>query len=211
MDLGVSSMQIDQADRGFAYMQNSPLDMRMDPTQGQTALELLAELDVADLRQLLIDYGESRRPSRIAKAILARRDRGEMTSSADLRAAVQSVVGARQSTPEIARVFQALRIHVNGELTALDTALAALPNLLQVDGRAVVISYHSLEDRRVKQRFAQDSRGCICPPELPVCACGHKPQYELLTRRTLRPSPSECESNPRARSARLRAVRRIAS
>jgi 16S rRNA (cytosine1402-N4)-methyltransferase len=209
MDLGLSSMQIDRAERGFSYMQEGPLDMRMDPTRGDSAAALLETLDAAELRRLLAELGESHRPGRIARAIVTRRERGEMGSTGDLRRAVESVVGRARSASELARVFQALRIRVNGELDALDAALAALPDALQEGGRAVVISYHSLEDRRVKQLFVRESKGCVCPPELPICACGRQPRYESLTRRVMRPSAQECERNPRARSARLRAVRRI--
>ena len=210
MDLGVSSMQIDRPERGFSYMQDGPLDMRMDPSRGETAADLLARLDQEALRRLLAEYGESRRPGRIARAIVRGRENGEMLSTRHLRDAVHSVVGARHAASEYARVFQALRIEVNGELSALDAALACVYEALQPGGCAVVISYHSLEDRRVKQAFADECRGCICPLELPVCGCGLTPRCESATRRAVKSSEAEIEKNPRARSARLRAIRRIA-
>jgi len=152
-----------------------------------------------------------RRPRAVARAVIAARDAGRLAGTGDLRRAVESVTGPRGSHAELARVFQALRIAVNDELAALDAALAALPRCLAPGGRAVVISYHSLEDRRVKRAFRRESTDCLCPPELPVCVCGHRRSFELLTPRALRPGPEERLHNPRARSARLRAVRRIAT
>ncbi len=211
LDLGVSSMQIDQAERGFSYMQDGPLDMRMDPTLPESAADLIARLDEEALRHLLKEFGEVRRAGRVASAISAAKEREGMSRSEQLREAVKRAVGERNAIGELARVNQALRIAVNRELEALDRALAALPEALGEGGVAVILSYHSLEDRRVKQNFARESRDCICPPELPVCNCGHQRKYELLSSGAQRPSDAECESNPRARSARLRAARRIAA
>ncbi|MBN2171131.1 MAG: 16S rRNA (cytosine(1402)-N(4))-methyltransferase RsmH [Candidatus Krumholzibacteriota bacterium] len=208
LDLGVSSMQLDLPDRGFSFMQDGPLDMRMGD-DGPGAAALLADLDAGGLAALLSELGEVRRPRALARAILAARDAGRLAGTGDLRRAVESVTGARGSHAELARVFQALRIAVNDELAALDSALAALPRCLAPGGRAAVVSYHSLEDRRVKRCFRRESTDCLCPPELPVCACGHRRSFELLTPRALRPGPDERLRNPRARSARLRAVRRI--
>jgi len=209
LDLGVSSMQIDRAERGFSYMQDGPLDMRMDPALSESAADLLARLDADRLRGLLREFGEVRRAGRVARAIIETRDRRGMRRSADLREALAEVLSERDFIPELARTSQALRIAVNGELEALDRALAALPEALGGGGVAVVLSYHSLEDRRVKQFFTRASRDCLCPPELPVCNCGHRRSFEPMTSGALRPGPAECESNPRARSARLRAARRI--
>jgi 16S rRNA (cytosine1402-N4)-methyltransferase len=147
----------------------------------------------------------------VARAICRARDRGELASSGDLRRAVEAVLPESERIPELARCFQALRIAVNDELAALDSALADLPACLAPGARAVVISYHSLEDRRVKNSFRRESSDCLCPPDLPVCACGHKATLELLTRRAVRPDADEIARNPRARSARLRAVRRLAA
>jgi 16S rRNA (cytosine1402-N4)-methyltransferase len=210
LDLGVSSMQIDQAGRGFSYMQDGPLDMRMDPSLPESAADLIARMDQESLRALLKEYGEVRRAGRVARGILEARDRGELTGSAGLRFAVKKAVGERDSIAELARASQALRIVVNGELDALERALAALPDALAEGGVVVILSYHSLEDRPVKQFFARESRDCLCPPELPVCNCGHKRSFERITSGAQRPDAEECKSNPRARSARLRAARRIA-
>lgn len=203
-------MQLDTAQRGFSYRFDAPLDMRMDRSAGESAADLLGRLDHDGLRRLLRELGESRAAGRVARAMLAARDAGGLASTTDLRRAVERAVG-REATAELSRVFQALRIAVNDELGALDTLLAALPDLLAPGGVAAVISYHSLEDRRVKQSFRLESRGCVCPPELPVCVCGRVARFELLTPRALKPEADEIARNPRARSARLRAARRRSS
>jgi len=211
LDLGLSSMQIDQADRGFAYMQDGPLDMRMDPTLPESASDLISRLDEEALRHLLKEFGEVRRAGRVSSAILSARERGELSNMSGLRNAVRKAVGERDHISELARASQALRIAVNRELEALDQALAALPEALGHGGIAVFLSYHSLEDRRVKQFFARESRDCLCPPELPVCNCGHKRSFDMMFTGARRPSDAESKSNPRARSARLRAARRISA
>ena len=204
-------MQIDQPERGFSYLRDGPLDMRMDPESGEGASALLSRLDESAMRELLRDFGEVRRPRRVARAVLAARAGGARAGARAPRRPVERAVGGRDSVAELARVFQALRIAVNGELAALDDALESLPRCLAPGGRAVVISYHSLEDRRVKRYLQRESRDCLCPPELPVCACGHRRSLELLTSRALRPDREEQIRNPRARSARLRAARRLPS
>ena len=209
LDLGVSSMQIDRPERGFSYMRTGPLDMRMNGGGGPGAAEYLAEVTETDLGRVLREFGETRRARRIARSILAARDAGALASTADLRNAVEAVVGERDSFGELSKIFQAIRIEINDEMGALDEALLALPRALGSGGVAVVISYHSLEDRRVKALFRRESSGCLCPPELPICACGHIPSLKLLNRRPLRASAEEENRNPRARSARLRAARRI--
>ena len=211
MDLGVSSMQIDRPERGFSYLREGPLDMRMDASSGQDAAGLLARIDEAALSALLWELGVVRRARGVARAILRARDSGRLAGTADLRRAVESVVKGADRIAELARVFQALRIAVNGELTALDAALAALPDCLAPAGRAVIISYHSLEDRRVKRFIQRESRDCLCPPGLPVCACAHRAAFEALTPRAVRPAEAELAANPRSRSARLRAIRRLDS
>jgi len=198
-------MQLDVAARGFSYRWEAPLDMRMDPTQGETAAALLARLDPGALRRLLVTLGEVRRPGPLVRRLLAAREAGALATTGDLRRAVAPVAG-RDANAELSRVFQALRIAVNDELGALDALLAALPALLAPGAVAAFISYHSLEDRRVKQRLREESRGCVCPPSLPVCGCGGRARLALLTPRALRPTAEEIARNPRARSARLRAA-----
>lgn len=204
-------MQIDRAERGFSYLREGPLDMRMNGADRESAADLIGRSDRDSLRLLLREMGEVKRPGRIAGSILSAREAGELETTADLRRAVERVIGTRDSLGELSRVFQALRIAVNGELAALDRVLADLPDLLAPGGVAAVISYHSLEDRRVKRSFAAECRGCVCPPELPVCACGREARYEAITTRAIQAGGEEIEENPRARSARLRAVRRTPS
>ena len=209
-DLGVSSMQLDQAARGFSFRADAPLDMRMDPTSGQTAADLVATADVAELTRILRLYGEERFAGRIAAAMVRRRP----TTTSELAAAVTDAVPARvrHTTPHPAtRTFQALRIAVNAELdrfgASLPQALALVEPAL---GRVAVLSYHSLEDRITKRTFADAATGCVCPPDLPVCLCGRTPSVRLLTRGAERPSDNETAANPRARSAKLRAVEKLA-
>ena len=211
LDLGLSSLQIDEADRGFTYQQDAPLDMRMSEDTPRSAADLLAELDAEALQSLLSEFGEVRHARRISRAIVEFREQEPLLRSSQLRRAIESAVPAGpKRTGEVARVFQALRISVNGELEALDEALECLPRVLAEGGLAVLISYHSLEDRRVKQSFQRGSLDCLCPPSLPVCACDHKRKYEILTPRPRGAGEEEIRSNPRARSARLRVARRIA-
>jgi len=208
LDLGVSSPQLDTPERGFSFQTEGPLDMRMGRT-GETAAELIARLSEHELSALLRELGEEPFARPIARAL--KRDLPTTTF-----AAVESIKGAvpRKAWPSkvhvATRTFQALRIAVNDELGELDRVLTALPRLLRIGGRAAVIAFHSLEDRAVKQAFRTLEGRCTCPPGLPVCACGARGTFRVLTRRAVQASDAEVERNPRARSARLRAVERVA-
>ena len=210
-DLGVSSMQLDEAARGFAYAQDAPLDMRMDQSRGSTAEQVVNEYDAAALARVLRVYGEERFASRIAAAIVRERARGRITSSARLAELVRDAIPAparRTGGHPAKRTFQALRIEVNGELDALSAALPAALDRLAPGGRAVVLSYHSLEDRIVKRAMAERARSSA-PPDLPVELPGTGPTLRLLTRGAELPTESEVAANPRAASVRLRAVERM--
>jgi 16S rRNA (cytosine1402-N4)-methyltransferase len=212
LDLGVSSMQVDTRERGFSYAFDAPLDMRMDPDQPLTARELVNTWDERRLARLLRQYGEERFAPLIARAIVRRRATEPIETS---QALVEVVAGAIPAPARFGgghpakRTFQAIRIAVNDELDQLDRALPLAWELLRKDGRLAAISFHSLEDRRVKRFLAARARGCICPPDLPVCACGRTPEAELMTRRAVAPTPGEIASNPRSKSAHLRAARRL--
>ena len=211
-DLGVSSMQLDDRDRGFAYAADAPLDMRMDPTSGQTAAEVLNTYSVAKLTRILREYGEERFASRIARAVVAERERAPFDSSARLVRLVYDAVPAparRTGGHPAKRTFQALRIEVNGELDALRAALPAAVDALAMAGRIVVLSYHSLEDRMAKRVLAAGASS-TAPPDLPVELPEHAPRLRLLTRGAEQASDAEIADNPRAASVRLRAAERIA-
>jgi len=214
-DLGLSSFQLADRERGFGFRTGGPLDMRFDTSRGVPAAELLATLDATELTALFRRYGEERQAPRIARAIVADRKIQPITTAEDLAALVERVAPGnprvRRRIHPATRVFQALRIAVNEELEALQDGLAAAVDLLRPGGRLVVLSYHSLEDRIVKRFIAAERRGCVCPPELPVCVCGRNPRLRLVTRPSLTPSPAEIAANPRARSARLRAAERLAA
>jgi len=208
-DFGVSSMQIDAWERGFSYSFDAPLDMRMDTRASLTAAEIVNEWPEQRLAEIIRSYGDERRARSIARQIAARRP---MTRTSELVDAVRAGLppAARFGRGNPAkRTFQAIRIAVNSELEALDAALPAAWDLLSIDGRLAAISFHSHEDRRVKRFIAGLARGCICPPELPVCRCGHEPEAEPLTRGGLAPSAGEVASNPRAGSAHLRVARKL--
>lgn len=212
LDLGMSSMQVDTWSRGFSYAYDAPLDMRMDPDQDLTAQEIVNRWDERRLTRLLRDYGEERYASQIARSIARARRREELTSTHQLVDAVKSGVPVPAQFAgghPARRTFQALRIVVNDELTQLGDALPEAWELLRPDGRFAAISFHSLEDRRVKRFLAARASGCVCPPDLPVCVCGHEPEAELLTRRAVAPTPGEVAANPRAKSAHLRAARKL--
>ncbi len=212
LDLGASRHQLVDESRGFSLRGLGPLDMRMGPDAPESAAELLARLAEDELKELIREYGEERRAGRIARSIVARREEGRpVRTTAELAELVERLVPARERgrLHPATRTFMALRIAVNRELTKLDQALAAMPEVLGAGGRAVVISYHSLEDRRVKQAFQQGAKDCVCPPGLPRCVCGHKPVYRILTKKPARPAEAEVEKNPAARSARLRAIERV--
>lgn len=205
-DLGVSSMQLDQPGRGFSFQRDEPLDMRMDPTESMTASDIVNTYEERALAGLIYEYGEEPRSRRIARAIVQRRP---IRTTGELAAAIEQAVGrapsrGRSQIHPATLTFQALRIAVNRELEQLDAALQGAHDVLAAGGRLVVISFHSLEDRRVKEFFRLHARDCICPPRQPVCTCDHRATLREVTRRPLRPSDAEVARNPRARSARLR-------
>ena len=212
-DLGVSSLQFDSATRGFSFRFDAPLDMRMNPgSEAETAAELLLEQSEAEIARILFEYGEERRSRRIAKWIVESRERGEpIQTTRALAELVQRAVGYSKTRAihPATRTFQALRIAVNRELAGLDQFVAAAIDLLQLDGRFVAISFHSLEDRIIKQELRRLSGYCQCPPRVPVCSCGARRSVEILTRRPVVPDDTEVEQNPRARSAKLRACRKL--
>lgn len=214
-DLGLSSHQLADNARAFSFRAEGPLDMRFDPSRGVPARELLATLDEAALIDLFRRYGEEPHARRIAREIVAQRGRAPIETGTQLAALVERVApqgprGRRRVHPAT-RVFQALRIAVNRELETLPVALEASLDLLKPDGRLAVISYHSLEDRIVKRFVAAERRGCICPPELPICICGRNPRLAPVGKQPRIPSDEEVAHNPRARSAKLRVARRLAA
>jgi 16S rRNA (cytosine1402-N4)-methyltransferase len=207
LDLGVSSMQLDQPARGFSYAVDAPLDMRMDPSTDTTAADFVNELAERELEIVFRRYGEERYARGIAREIVRRRQREPFARTGQLVDAIKAAIPAPARFGEghpAKRVFQALRIAVNDELGQLDEALPAAVQMLRPGGRIAVISFHSLEDRIVKRYFRDQQRGCICPPDFPVCACGREPVLRVVTPRAVRPSPRETALNPRAASARLR-------
>src|SRR5664280_1991744 len=211
-DLGMSSMQVDTRERGFSYSYEAPLDMRMDPAQQLSAREIVAEWDERRLARALRDFGEERRAGAIARAIVRRRAQAPIETTLELVETINSAIPAPArfgGGHPAKRSFQALRIAVNDELGQLDRALPLAWALLREGGVLAGISFHSLEDRRVKHFLGEQARGCICPPDLPVCACGREPQAQLLSRRSIVPGAAEIECNPRAASARLRAARKL--
>jgi len=208
-DLGVSSMQLDLAERGFSFRRGGPLDMRMDPDGPTTAADLANSLPEAELARLLWEYGEERHSRRIARQIVARRP---LRTTADLEAAAWAAYPAGERHGRLhpaTRAFQALRIAVNDELAAIEPALLAVADRLTPGGRLVVLSYHSLEDRIVKRAFEFLAGRCRCPAEVPLCTCGALPRVRILTRKPVEPGAAEVEANPRARSAKLRALARL--
>jgi 16S rRNA (cytosine1402-N4)-methyltransferase len=212
MDLGMSSMQIDTWQRGFSYAYDAPLDMRMDPDIEQTAFHLVNTSESRQLETIFRDLGEERYARQIARAIVRARGRAEITSTIGLVDVISSAIPApaRFAAGHPAkRVFQALRIAVNDELGQLDAALPLAWSLLAIHGRLAAISFHSLEDRRVKRFLVARAQGCICPPDLPVCGCGREPEAELVSRRAIAPTAGEIAANPRARSARLRVASKL--
>ncbi|MBW3555112.1 MAG: 16S rRNA (cytosine(1402)-N(4))-methyltransferase RsmH [Gemmatimonadetes bacterium] len=211
LDLGVSSHQIDAPERGFSFRPGSPLDMRMGQrAESWTAADVLNGYEEDELVRVLREYGEEPRARPIARRVVSRRGARPFRTSDDLKEVLDEVYGRGLTSQDQARIYQALRIEVNRELEALDRALEALRERLSPGGVLAVIAYHSLEDRRVKNAFREWSRACVCPPELPVCACRGAPLGETLTRKPVRPAEEEVERNPRSRSARLRAWRKAA-
>ena len=212
MDLGMSSMQVDNRERGFAYAYDAPLDMRMDPSQELTAYEIVNTWDRRQLARMLREYGEERFADRIAGEIVRRRGRAPLETTFELNEAITAAIPAPARFAgghPAKRTFQAIRIAVNGELAQLDEALPLAWGALKVGGRLAALSFHSLEDRRVKRFLAERARGCICPPDLPICVCGNTPEAELVHRRSIVATPGEVAANPRSKSARLRAARKL--
>src|SRR5437867_8836495 len=213
-DLGVSSMQIDRPERGFSYASDAPLDMRMDPGSDVSARELVNEAGERELARIFRDYGEERYAKQIARAIARRRRERPFERTAELVETIKSAIPAPARFGDghpAKRVFQALRIAVNDELDSLEAALPAALDMLRPGGRLAAISFHSLEDRIVKRFLRSQERGCTCPPDLPVCVCGHEPALRAQSRRAIRPTPQEIGANPRAASARLRAAVKTAA
>ncbi len=209
LDLGVSSMQLDRPERGFSYASDAPLDMRMDPSADLSARELVNEASERELERIFRRYGEERYARQIAKAIGRRRRERPFERTGDLVETIKAAIPAPARFGDghpARRVFQALRIAVNDELEALERALPAAVEMLRPGGRLAAISFHSLEDRIVKRFLRAEERGCVCPPEFPVCVCGREPVVRVLTPKPVRPSAREVALNPRAASARLRAA-----
>jgi 16S rRNA (cytosine1402-N4)-methyltransferase len=206
-DLGVSSWQLDQAERGFSYMQDGPLDMRMNQSAGQTAADLVNQSSEDELVRILRDYGEERYARRIAQAIIRQRQVEPLATTAQLAATIRQAMpgqALREAQHPAKRTFQAIRIAVNGELSALEHLLAAIPGLLAPGGRACIITFHSLEDRLVKDAFRSWENPCTCPREFPVCICGKQSIGRAVSRKPITAQPQEMSTNPRARSAKLR-------
>jgi len=215
LDLGVNSHQIDTAERGFSFRFDGPLDMRFNPDDPSlpTAADLVNELSEGELIKIFREWGEEKRAKAAARAILRYREEQPFERTGELYDCLYKVLFSRKKGPKrdpVTRCFQALRIAVNQELHHLDTFLEQIPSWLVPGGRIAIISFHSLEDRRVKHGFRELARGCICPPDLPVCGCGQKPKMKVLTRRSVEPSEEEVTQNARARSARLRVAEKVA-
>lgn len=210
VDFGVSSHQLDTAERGFSFMRLGPLDMRMDPTEGESAAMMLERLDEDELADIIYNFGGERMSRSIARSIKQAESRGLLHTTEDLAVAIRKVVGRRpgQGIDPCTKSFQAVRIAVNHELEEVEALLKLLPEPLAMGGRVVIISFHSLEDRLVKQRFRALAEPCVCPPGIPICGCP-EPLMSYVTRRAVRVSAADTGKNPRARSARVRAVRRI--
>lgn len=209
LDLGVSSYQLDEGSRGFSFRTDAPLDMRMDASRGETAAEVVALAAEQELARIFREYGEERWARRIARKIVTVRQKTPLATTRQLAELIRDTVPGGNVPGRIhpaTRVFQALRIHVNRELDHLARALQCGVEILKPEGRFVIISFHSLEDRMVKRFFQEESRECICPPRVPICTCNHQPRLKVLTRKAVRATEAEVTENPRARSAILRAA-----
>ncbi|MFC1535525.1 16S rRNA (cytosine(1402)-N(4))-methyltransferase RsmH [Candidatus Neomarinimicrobiota bacterium] len=209
LDLGLSSYDLESSGRGFSFQSDESLDMRFDPEHGQPLFHVLPHLSLDALENIIAKYGEERHARTIAKAIFLEARSNGIESSAHLADTVRKTIRGPLVTKCLARVFQAFRIFINDELNSLQTALERISTLLETGRRAVVISYHSLEDRLVKHFFLRESKECICPPHLPQCICGHTALFKILTPKPIVPTVEEQISNPRCRSAKLRAVERL--
>lgn len=210
LDLGISSHQLDTAERGFSFTHEGPLDMRMGPDCRMTAEELINSCSEEELGRIFKEFGEEKRARRAARAVVESRKKARIETTARLKEVLSPVLAGRYLNASLARLFQAVRIELNQELEQLRGVLPKVLKYLSVGGRAVVISYHSLEDRLVKQFMVEKSKGCICPKNFPVCTCNRKPEIKILTKKPLRASPEEREANIRVRSARLRAMEKVA-
>ncbi len=206
LDLGASSIQFDSPERGFSFLADGPLDMRFDPTNPLTAAEIVNTWPEAELADIIFRYGEEPAARRIARAIVQSRP---LNGTRELAAIILHTLGRRGPHHPATRTFQSLRIAVNGELEAVEKVLPMAVQALAPGGRLAVISFHSLEDRLVKEYFRQESRDCLCPPQQPVCTCGHKASIEVITRHPITPSEQEISQNPRARSAKLRLAEKV--
>ncbi len=209
MDLGMSSIQLNDSARGFSFKKDCPLDMRMDQTESSTASDILAEYSTPQLTHVLQHYGEIRNAARMAATIKEWIAAESIETSSQLVRCLRNEYGRNLKSKVIAKVFQALRIAVNDELQQLEQALETMPRVIKKGGRLAVISYHSLEDRMVKNYMREKERVCVCPPESPVCSCNHSPSFSRVNRKAIKPSQEEIERNPRARSARLRVAQRV--
>ncbi len=207
-DLGVRSAQIDTAGRGFSYSKDGPLDMRMDPDAPETAYSFINNAERGELARTIATYGEQPGAGRIARAIDIERRKKPIESTIELAEIVRKAI-YNATAADLSRVFQAIRIVVNGELEQLEKGLQGALEVLVPGGIVVAMSYHSLEDRIVKKFIVANEKGCICPPDLPVCRCGHRPRVERITKKPLTPSSGESVENPRSRSAKLRAFRKL--
>jgi 16S rRNA (cytosine1402-N4)-methyltransferase len=209
-DLGISSMQIDRAERGFSFRRDGPLDMRMG-REGRSAADIVSTASAEELTRIFREYGEEWMAAKIARGIVAERTQSPITTTRQLARIVANARGDREKIDPATRVFQALRIEVNQELVALSRFLAAAVEKLNAGGRLAILSYHSLEDRMVKEAFKRDSGVCTCPPRLPTCVCGAKRALRVLTRKPVVPGDAERAANPRSRSARMRVAEKIAA
>ena len=212
LDLGVSSHQLDEADRGFSYMQDAPLDMRMDRSASYTAWNVVNEKSEKELNDIIFKYGEEKWAKRIAQFIVAERSVKPIDTTFELVEVIKKAVpkGARRDGPHPAkRTFQAIRIEVNGELEILDRTVDEMTEMLNTGGRMCIITFHSLEDRIIKNAMRRHENPCTCPPEFPVCVCGKVPDGKVVTRKPVLPSDEELEHNPRSRSAKLRIMEKI--
>ena len=211
LDLGVSSPQLDSPERGFSFMRNGPLDMRMDSAQETTAADLLVSLSDRELALVIKEYGEERYPKRIVRAIRKAQTQKAITTTHQLSNIISSVMHLSRPTKihPATRTFQALRIAVNNELDHIKKTLNDSIEILQASARIMVVSFHSLEDRIVKNFFKDEEKGCICPPKIPICACGHIARLKIITRKPVSPSAEEVQNNSRASSAKMRVAERI--
>ncbi|MDN5304055.1 MAG: rRNA (cytosine1402-N4)-methyltransferase [Fusobacteriaceae bacterium] len=209
MDIGVSSKQLDDADRGFSYKYNAKLDMRMDQSQELSAYEVVNEYSEEELSRIIYEYGEERRARRIASEIVRERAIKPIETTDELVGVIKKVIREKTKKHPAKKVFQAIRIEVNKELEVLEQTIDKAISLLKPGGRLAIITFHSLEDRIVKEKFRELSKDCVCPPEIPICMCNHKASVKLITRKPIAPSKEEMKTNRRAHSSKLRVCERI--